>query len=562
MKATVKNIQFYKHFEVNSKANFLVTTLSFWLFLFSIIRAKSSGSIFGDLGLFSVLPPEYFISICLLTFSFFLSLRKSERNKKMLAVQTIMLTIILSCTPILLEGSPRFHPSLKTAGEIDYLVRHAFLNPTGIRYNNWPSIDILGTSLAVITDIDVTKFLLFSPLFSNLLYLLIVFTLFSKTLDDDLKVWLASWIYVLLNWLNQDYFSPQNGAYIIYLLIILIFYLSINKINDVSIRILSPILIISLVTYHLLTPFVLILNLLSFVLINGIKQFPSLSSFIQDIKKFPNINLLFLLLIVVFLSWEMYGATSMFSTIIHLLKNFLHSNNVVSSTESLMTRGSPNHELTTRIRMNFAVLIVFIASIGAFHLFFIEKKRTLFSITMLAIMCTNLGLTFTGGYGGEILIRIMLFSLLPLSFFIAQNINIKNFNLFLVLFILTCPLLHVIAHYGNERIDYIAPSDIKGSDFFFDYVKFNSTILDFYDTLQMIKYIEKYHHSLSYPTKSMWKSNKSPYIWVTWCNTHTINYLIDKQDSDFLGTFFNNLNSSIDHEYIYSNGIFNLYKQV
>jgi hypothetical protein len=526
MKVPVKSIQSYKHFEVDSKVNLLVTIFSFWLFLFSIIRAKSSGLIFGDLGLFSVLPPEYFISICLLTFSFVFSLCKSERNQKILGIQILMLTIILVSTPILLEGSPRFHSSLKAGGEIDYLVRHTFLAPGSIRYNNWPSLDILGAILTVITDIDVTTLLLFSPLCSNILYLLIVFTLFSKTLDDNLKVWLASWIYVLLNWLNQDYFSPQNAAYIIYLLFILVFYFSIYKKSGVSIRILYPILIISLVTYHLLTPSVLILNLIPFVLISRLKQFPSLSSIIKDIKKIPSINLLFLLLIVVFLSWQMYGANSMLPKIIHSLRDSLHSNNAISSTKSLMTRGSQNHEMITAFRMNFAMLINFIAFIGAFHLFFIEKKRTFFSITMAAIMCTNLGLVFTGGYGGEILIRIMLFSLLPLSFFIAQNVNTKSLKLCLVIFILICPLVNIITRYGSERIDYVPLSDIKGSDFFFDHVKFNSTILDVYDTLQMIKYIEKYHHSSYTPTMPQFKSQHSQYIWITWFNTHIGDFLM------------------------------------
>jgi hypothetical protein len=59
-----------------------------------------------------------------------------------------------------------------------------------------------------------------TPLVSNLLYLL-PFSMLVRTLRASWRAkWFAAWLFCVLNWVGQDYFSPQGFTYLFYLLFI------------------------------------------------------------------------------------------------------------------------------------------------------------------------------------------------------------------------------------------------------------------------------------------------------------------------------------------------------
>ena len=87
----------------------ILTFVAFLLWLLSISQAKLNLTQIGmgNLGLITILPITFFISISLLIFSFFINLR-SNKNQIILFFQTITLISFLNFTPTLIEGTARF----------------------------------------------------------------------------------------------------------------------------------------------------------------------------------------------------------------------------------------------------------------------------------------------------------------------------------------------------------------------------------------------------------------------------------------------------------------------
>jgi hypothetical protein len=395
-------------------------------------------------------------------------------------------------------------------GEVDYIVRNGYLAPDLLRYCNWPAIDILGAFIVNLTGLDIISLLSYTPLASQIIYMLVAFCIFNRIFANKKKVWVSTWIFIMANWLNQDYFSAQNGAFIIYITILfcLLLLLITQHKNKSFLKLTISVLMCSLVTYHILTPFVLLLNLFALYIISKFIKVAlnSNSSILAFISKFveltPNFNSLIIVLIVLYVSWQVYGADYMMPTIIRNLQNSLQSQDVATSSASLMSAGSIDHIKVAYFRLFCAVLLYLMSAFGAFHLFIVKGKESSVSVMLLILMISCLGMFASGGYGGEILIRVLLFSLLPISYFISQNIDSKYLIVFLIIFLIAFPVFHITSRYGNEQVDYTSPADIDGSNFFFKYVPQHSGILSPGNELFGSKLIEMY-------TRFPYKGNNS-----------------------------------------------------
>src|SRR5207302_5984197 len=67
-------------------------------------------------------------------------------------------------------------------------------------------------------------------------------------------------------------------------------------------------------------------------------------------------------------------------------------------------------------------------------------------------------------YGGEMLIRVLLFSL-PLLALLLVHANSRALSAAVVLLLSVAAPVHLIAHYGNEAYDYVSPAEVDGFHF-------------------------------------------------------------------------------------------------
>lgn len=81
--------------------------------------------------------------------------------------------------------------------------------------------------------------------------------------------------------------------------------------------------------------------------------------------------------------------------------------------------------------------------------------------------------------------------LVPLAFFCMGYIYHKNLLPLLFMFCVLAIPLHIIAHYGNEQVDYVNLGIIRGTDFLSDHSS-GGYVLGYNQVLGNTKYTEKF----------------------------------------------------------------------
>ncbi|MDQ3781243.1 MAG: hypothetical protein M3354_11955, partial [Chloroflexota bacterium] len=109
----------------------------------------------------------------------------------------------------------------KHLGVADYIQRTGQVNPRIDAYFNWPGFFILFAFMVDLGAIgSLPQLVAWVPVFLNLLYLGPLLMIFKSASDDKRIVWLGLWLFYLTNWVGQDYFSPQGFSFFFYLVIL------------------------------------------------------------------------------------------------------------------------------------------------------------------------------------------------------------------------------------------------------------------------------------------------------------------------------------------------------
>ena len=133
------------------------------------------------------------------------------------------------------RGTPRFRTSYLSYGYVDPVVRGQGLLPRLFVYHNWPLFSLAMAALQNVTAISPLTLMAFFPTVMMVLYLVPLCGLLLMTTDRSWPgpvggwralrprlgpnaQWLAGlWVFVVFQWTDQDYFSPQALAFFFYL---------------------------------------------------------------------------------------------------------------------------------------------------------------------------------------------------------------------------------------------------------------------------------------------------------------------------------------------------------
>jgi hypothetical protein len=111
-----------------------------------------------------------------------------------------------------------FNVAYRHVGVVDVITRTGGVDPNIDAYFNWPGFFIL---LAFVTKAaglgSAAPLIPWAPFFFNLLFLAPLYLIFRTATTDARLVWLALWIFSITNWIGQDYLSPQAMTYFLYL---------------------------------------------------------------------------------------------------------------------------------------------------------------------------------------------------------------------------------------------------------------------------------------------------------------------------------------------------------
>ena len=447
-----------------------------------------------DLGLVSVLPRVAILLLLLLTVSFCLALTRRPLSPMVPLIHVLVLVVILYGVTGILEPVPRFGSAWKIVGIIDYIARHGSSNPHIDAFFNWPGLTALGALITKVVGFDSALPIAgWAPLFFNLLFLAPLAMIFRWASDDPRVTWLGLWIFYSTNWVGQDYISNQAMAYVLWLSMLaalltwftprpsnLFAHASLRRLTRAesgTLRLRRAVLLllivamyVGIVTGHQLTPFPVILT------VSGLVLFARLET-----RFLPPV------MIVLLGAWIAYMTTAyLVGHSSALTGSFGQVSGNLEHGVSRRVSGSHGHELIVKIRVFATLAIWLLAAWGVLR----RRLAGHSDVAMVIVAGVPFLLPALQSYSGEIFLRVFLFSLPAVSWFIATLAfpsRRAGRTWLTVAGVGTMACVLVVAfqytRYGNERLDYFTKADYATVQAFYRSAPIGSTVYAGYENL-------------------------------------------------------------------------------
>lgn len=514
---------------------FLLPAISFLLWTISLVQAKSA--VMGDYGMFSVLPVTFYLSVFLLLASMFYTMFGPKTDIGMwgtcaLLFQSFLLMVFILFTPSLVEGFARSPHSWIKYGYVDYIVRNGHIDQAITHYHNWPIPFIFSAKTVMVTGISPTTFPLLFPLVLDVVLFAVVCLFFFRLFKENWLRFMGILLFFLITWENQFHFAPQFFGFVLFIIVMYLLVFHLKRENP-KILAVTGLMFMVLIMTHLLTAFVASLFLGILVLYQILwpkkKERKSVSRRRMKVKwllkkrwwklyfrkvvlpRFEGImankrKLMFLAVIafgalVVWFTfaqdWVRYANYSIDAGLIKRL--------FTAYLDKLYT-GSAAHGNLALLRMAFTAAVGVLALIAAKMAFDRERVRVMFIIIFSAAVPI-----FMFYYGVEIVQRAFLFCGLPLAVLCAMALDRKKFLAVVLVFAFLSVPVHILAHYGNEKVDYTPPSQVEGAEFVFAHLPEKSVVLSG-NPVDRSQMVEKYRRIVFSDLENFEETRRNLYV--------------------------------------------------
>ncbi len=177
-----------------------------------------------DLGLLSLLTPLNVVALVLVLAAFAVEVARPRPSTWRLATPVVLLVTALHGTPAVLYGTLRYAWAWKHLGIVDFIDRHGAVDP-GVGaldvYHNWPGFFSQMAGLLELAGVDdPARILRWWPLLIELVTIPALLFVFSAFGADRRVRWTGVLLFMVTNWVGQDYFSPQSEAFVLYLALV------------------------------------------------------------------------------------------------------------------------------------------------------------------------------------------------------------------------------------------------------------------------------------------------------------------------------------------------------
>jgi hypothetical protein len=444
------------------------------------IGVATSSLELNDIGLVKSFPASFYLGLVLLPLASACLWLTNRKVDGIVLGQLLVLLIVIWLVPYFLEETARFRSSYKNYSAVDWLVRGDGFAPDTVVYHNWPFFPVITGAVMKVTGISPTQMMGLFPFLIQLAYLFPLTYLLRVFRPNGNGWWAGVWFFYLFNWTGQDYFSPQALAFFLFLCMLALFaHVTARNGGLFQTRTMALFLALygCIVLAHVLTAGIIVAIVAMLTLGRQLKQRSVLVT-----------------AAVMFIAWQIYGAASFFQFSQDRIEdNILDLQDFFNLNVGSRLAGSPDHVLVGRLRM----ALTLIAGGVAFTCFLMrvterQDRRNLFlirrgtdstwqAITSLrvrnlmyiwqpapfAVFCF-LGLVLVAPlyvYGGEMLIRSLLFSLPAFALVVAGAFAWRTPAIAVVAMLAIVAPLHMIARYGNELYDYVSPAEVEGFNY-------------------------------------------------------------------------------------------------
>ncbi len=448
---------------------YILLPLAAGLWAVSLISVDHSALLqMGDLGLTPLLPWTFFAALLALLVGFPFLLQRTRLPTMMSGLYLLALVTILHGTPAILYGTPRYPFSYKHIGVSNHIQQHGSVDPLIDAYFNWPGFFALSALFGEL-DPSLAPFhvAVWGPLFMNVLILLGLCFLLRSLDARPTMIALSLWLYQLGSWVAQDYFAPQAFAFLQHLTLLGVYVgyftrthwrgdaeppLRSNAAQRSGMLVLMAILFGSIVVSHQLTPFVTVASVGALVLLRMGRQWPFL-----------------LVMVSLLVAHFTYLARTYFSGHLGELLGYVGrlTDNLAFASEVLVSAAgdvSTERAIVLMVRQALTLVVAGMAVVGWGR----RRKQGLptWPATILAFVPATM--VALQPYGGEIFMRVYLFSLPFLAFFAAALLlpapgwGMETRRLLSVIGVsIVLAAGNLVSYYGNERMNFIAPDELE-----------------------------------------------------------------------------------------------------
>ncbi|MGH9280837.1 MAG: lipopolysaccharide biosynthesis protein, partial [Acidimicrobiales bacterium] len=174
----------------------------------------------GDAGLITALPATWFVAVALLTVSFFGLLARPRHPAWLLWAHVLAAIVFLHGVTGFVEATPRFPTAWVHAGFAEHIMSHHGTLPDLDARFSWPGFFSTAALVASAGGVSPMWLVRWAPLAVNLATLIPLVAIFRTAGVGDRVRWVALWLFVVGNWVGQDYFAPQALGFLLFLVFV------------------------------------------------------------------------------------------------------------------------------------------------------------------------------------------------------------------------------------------------------------------------------------------------------------------------------------------------------
>ncbi|TMB69624.1 MAG: hypothetical protein E6J43_03920 [Chloroflexi bacterium] len=433
-----------------------------------------------DYGIARSFPLSFYVGLVLLPLASSCLWFTNRKVDAIVLAQLLLLMVAIWLAPYLLESTARFRSSYKNFSAVDWLAAGHGFAPDLVVYHNWPGFPIVMTGVLKVTGLSPTQLMGLFPFVIQIVYLFPLTYLLRVFRPAGNGWWAGVWFFYLFNWTGQDYFAPQALAFFLFLCLLALFaHMVAHRDGYFGVPLMALTLAIygSLVVTHVLTAGIVLAIILALTASGQMRQ-----------------RSLLLATAVMFFAWQVYGAASFFDFSHQRIQdNILDIQDFFNLNVGSRLAGTPDHVVVGRLRMLMTLIAAGVAAI-CFLMRLTERQdrrslelmgrgagTTLQTIGTMrqrslmylwqpapfAVVCF-IALAIVAPlyvYGGEMLIRALLFSLPAFSLLVAGAFKWRTPVIAVVALLALVAPLHMVARYGNELYDYVSPKEVEGFNY-------------------------------------------------------------------------------------------------
>lgn len=448
----------------------------------------------GALGLAPQLSFLWWLGLLMAAGAIVWELRRADPRWPSMVVGLGALALVLHGTLPAVEAVPRFSTAYSVAGFSEYLGRTGRALPRLDVRMSWPAMFAATGMAARAMGVSTLWFLRWCPLVLNLAYLFPLKAIANTCLRTSRARWAVLGLFVASNWIDQDYFSPQGLNLFLFLVAVAIvirvfsaggfpprlvasvirsrqwaairrFGLRIGKLPygavageqpDLGttprrrVAMLAVLLVVlgASAVSHQITPAALCLVLFGLAVTGR-----------------TGLRMLWLLVACLVWAWLSWEGHTYWSD--HLAKVFGSAGNVGSTLSATVTarlQGSTPERAFVQGGRVLAAAIVWLGALGGFIALW-RRGRTLWTMVIVAVF--PVAVAGAVSYGGEVALRLLLFSLAPAAVLIASLIDHRVLGRAPVTMCLAVAaallVLFPLIRFGNESFEAISPDDLAAA---------------------------------------------------------------------------------------------------